>query len=164
MSGSTSKRGTTVQEAIRLSRPFRSAGQEAAIALLLTAESVRGVYHDLLAPRGDLTLQQYNVLRILRGAGEQGLPTLSIADRMVERAPGVTRMIDRLERKGLCVRERASTDRRQVVCRITKAGLALLAALDRPVDAVDERIVAALSPQQIRQLVRLLDRIRNGLE
>jgi DNA-binding MarR family transcriptional regulator len=156
--------GTTVREAIRQTRPFRSSAQEAAVALLLTAEAVRGAYHDLLAAQGDLTLQQYNVLRILRGAGPDGLPTLAIADRMVERAPGITRMIDRLERKRLVTRTRTTADRRQVLCRITRRGLDLLARLDAPVDGLDERVVAPLSPNQIRQLVRLLDRVRNGLD
>jgi len=109
----------------------------------------------------DITLQQYNVLRILRGAGKDGLPTLEIAERMIEQTPGITRLIDRLETKALVSRERCPTDRRQVFCRITTDGLALLKALARPIREAEEEALAALSPNQLRQLVTLLDRIRN---
>ena len=88
-------------------RPFRTRSQEAYVALLRTAaDSKRFLSHKLDAE--DVTLQQYNVLRILRGAGDGGLPTLSVAERMVERTPGVTRLIDRMERKGWVTRERCS--------------------------------------------------------
>lgn len=150
----------SIQAAIKQTRPFRSRGQEALIGLLLTAEAVRWPIQDLLASREDLTMQQYNVLRILRGAGAAGLPTLEIATRMVERTPGVTRLIDRLERKRLVERERAAPDRRQVICRITAAGAELLRGLDRPVDALDERMMASLDQAELAELIRLLDKVR----
>jgi DNA-binding MarR family transcriptional regulator len=150
------------QAAIRQTRPFRTASEEALIGLLLTAERVRWPFSDLLARESDLTLQQYNVLRILRGAGAPGLPTLEIAERMVERTPGVTRLIDRLETKGLVARERPAADRRVVLCRITKAGLALLARLDEPVARLDEQACANLTQAETRALVRLLDKLRGG--
>jgi len=150
-----------VHDEIRQRRPFRSPGHEAAVVLLRTADVVRQAYGPVIEPRG-LTFQQYNVLRILRGAGEEGLPTLEIAERMVERAPGITRLLDRLERKGLVRRERCTRDRRRVMCFPTAAALALLAELDAAVDATDQQVVAALAERDLRQLVRLLDRVRAG--
>src|SRR6185295_1446948 len=115
-----------LQREIRQGKPFRSQSQQVVVALLRTADLVRRGLGRVLEPF-DLTPQQYNVLRILRGAGERGLPTLEIAVRMIEEAPGITRLIDRLETKHLVSRERCKTDRRRVWCRITRDGLGLLA-------------------------------------
>jgi len=154
----------SAQAAIKQTRPFRSAGQEALVSLMLPDEAVRWPVAELLAARGaGLTLPQYNVLRILRGAGREGLPTLEIAERTIERTPGMTRMIDRLERKGLVERARSDADRRQVLCRLTDAGRRLVASLDRPVDALDEQLFAALTRAEVKELVRLLDKLRNSL-
>jgi DNA-binding MarR family transcriptional regulator len=109
----------------------------------------------LLEPYG-VTQQQYNVLRILRGARPDGLCTLTIADRMLERTPGITRLIDRLEGKRLVVRVRSAEDRRQVWCRITPDGLRLLARLDRPVAELDRDVVAGLSRADQERLGELL--------
>ncbi|MEM7205248.1 MAG: MarR family transcriptional regulator [Planctomycetota bacterium] len=158
---STAREGTTAKEAIRQTKPFRSTGQEAVITLLLTAETVRWALHAELSGRGDLTAQQYNVMRILRGAGRKGLPTLEIAERMIERTPGVTRLLDRIERQGWVARDRSTEDRRQVICRITSEGLALLRALDSPIDTLDERMVRSLSAAERRTLIRLLNKVRN---
>lgn len=150
----------SIQAAILQSKPFRSRRQEAFIGLLLTAEAARWPFLDLLAGHEELTLQQYNVLRILRGAGADGLPTLAIAERMVERTPGVTRLLDRMEQKHLVSRERAKGDRRQVICRITDAGLGLLRKLDRPIDALEEEVFAALDEREVDQLIALLNQVR----
>ncbi|MBX3464509.1 MAG: MarR family transcriptional regulator [Planctomycetes bacterium] len=149
-----------IQAAIRQTRPFRSRRQEAMVGLLLTAEAVRWPLQDLLSGHEELTLQQYNVLRILRGAGPGGLPTLEIGARMIERTPGVTRLIDRLEQKGLVVRARSPADRRQVLCRITDAGSSLLRKLDRPVDALDEAVLGGLTDGEVAELIRLLNQVR----
>lgn len=146
---------------IRQSKPFRSKGQEVLVALLRTADVVRRAISRVLEPY-DITPQQYNVLRILRGAGEQGLPTLEIADRMIEQAPGVTRLLDRLEAKGWVRRQRCSEDRRQVLCWLTPAGLDLVTRLDEPVESADAEAVAALSPEDQDHLLRLLDVVRSG--
>ena len=129
------------------------------VALLRTSTVVHDFFEKALKPHG-LTLQQMNVLRILRGAGPDGLPTLEIAQRMVERTPGVTRLIDRLEKKELVERTRSAADRRVVFCRATEAGLRLLAELDEVVDRADHEAVAALSEEELARLVGLLDRIR----
>lgn len=150
----------SVKSAIRQRRPFRSAAHEAVVALLLTANTVRWRYQDLLAEH-DLSLPAYNVLRILRGAGSAALPTLEIGERMIERTPGVTRLLDGLVARGLVARARTGNDRRQVLCLATPAGLALLRSLDATIDALDEAATAGLSRAEQTRLVRLLDKIRN---
>jgi DNA-binding MarR family transcriptional regulator len=151
---------SALQREIKQSRPFRSAGQEAVLGMFKTTDLIRRRATALIEPAG-ITLQQYNVLRILRGAGATGLPTLEIAERMIEQTPGITRLLDRLEAKRLVGRERCPADRRQVTCRITDAGLALLASLDRTVNSADDSLIP-LSVTELRQLIRLLDKIREG--
>lgn len=151
-----------IHEDIKQSRPFQSKAQEAAISLMRTADLVRRSVSDIVEPY-DLTPQQYNVLRILRGAGEHGLPTLEIAERMIEQTPGITRLIDRLEAKKLVERERCHHDRRRVWCRITREGLALLAKLDTPIRQSDHAL-NRLNSSELTQLINLLDRARSGFQ
>lgn len=151
-----------LQIELKQTRPFATATQEAAVSLLRTADMVRRTVATIVEPAG-ITPQQYNVLRILRGAGEKGLPTLEIAQRMIEQTPGITRLIDRLESKKLVVRERCLTDRRQVFCRITDGGLAMLAQLDQRLHAGERDALAALNEDELAQLIALLDRARQGL-
>ena len=155
-----SRKGT-VQEAIRQQRPLRSTRQEAFLSLLLAAAEVRGRFEEHFAGAEGLTLQQYNVLRILRGAGSEGLPTLDIGERMIERTPGVTRLVDRLIEKKLVERERSGEDRRQVWCRITARGRQLLSRFDVQVDALEEHAFGCLKAEELRTLIQLLDRVRN---
>ncbi|HET7436095.1 MAG TPA: MarR family transcriptional regulator [Thermoanaerobaculia bacterium] len=147
---------------IKQTRPFASRAQETVVALLRTADMARRVVTAIVEPH-DLTTQQYNVLRILRGAGEAGLPTLEIAERMIDQTPGITRLIDRLETKQLVRRERCLTDRRQVFCRITKNGLKLLASLDEPLRQSEEQVLASLTRSELTQLIHLLDKTRDGI-
>lgn len=156
-------RPVSVAQEIKQTKPFRSVTEEAVVALLKTADDLRRVTTALLEPHG-VTLQQYNVLRILRGAGADGLPTLEIAERMIEQAPGITRLLDRLERKRLVSRERCPSDRRQVTCRISDHGLALLARLDEVVSSAERSMLHPLGQVDQRELVRLLDRVRAGLK
>lgn len=151
----------SVRREIKQTRPFASAAQEAVVALFRTADLLHRELAHVLGPEG-ITPQQYNVLRILRGAGRDGLPTLEIATRMIEQTPGITRLLDRLERKGLVARERCPEDRRQVTCRITAAGTSLLARLDETIDATDRRLVP-LGPRGTRQFIKQLDQIRASL-
>jgi DNA-binding MarR family transcriptional regulator len=147
---------------IKQTRPFATKAEEAAVALLRTTDLVRRSVAQTV-DLGGITFQQYNVLRILRGAGERGLPTLEIADRMIEAAPGITRLIDRLEEKALVIRERCKSDRRQVFCTISKSGLDLLAKLDDPIREADARALASLSETEMITLLDLLERVRAGL-
>ena len=151
--------GSALQREIRQRKPFRSSAQEAVVGLLRTTDRVRRTLAGVVEPRG-ITLQQYNVLRILRGSRPRGLPTLEIAARMVEHAPGITRLLDRLEAKTLVRRRRDADDRRQVMCQITPAGLKLLAGLDAGLQRADESTLGMLSRRDLRRLIALLDRIR----
>jgi len=152
----------TILEEIKQSKPFRNKSQETYLALLRTADDSRRYIGRVLQPAG-VTLQQYNVLRILRGAGEEGLPTLSIGERMLERTPGVTRLIDRMEKKGWVSRARCTEDRRRVFCRISPAGLDLLASLDEPIRAVDDTFRDVLDEKELGTLLAYLDRLRAHL-
>jgi DNA-binding MarR family transcriptional regulator len=152
---------SALQREIGQTRPFSSASQEGILSLLRTADVIRRFLGRVLEPF-DVTPQQYNVLRILRGAGCEGLPTLTIGERMVEEAPGVTRLIDRLEAKGLVHRERSPQDRRQVLCWLTPEGRALAERIDGPMDEADDAALAMLTPEDQIQLIRLLDAIRAG--
>jgi len=107
-----------------------------------------------------ITLQQFNVLRILRGGGDEGLPTLDVADRMIEQTPGVTRLLDRLEAKGLVRRQRCEKDRRQHLCWITEKGRDVLAALDQPILASAEENLKGLSDADRQKLLKLLSAVR----
>ena len=147
-----------VQE-LKQTRPFPSKAQEVAVALLRTADVLRRLVGAVVEPM-DITVQQYNVLRILRGAGEKGLPTLEIADRMIETTPGITRLIDRLEKKHLVSRERCPTDRRQVFCKIAGSGLTLLEALDAPMLDATHSALGHLKKTELASLIDLLDRTR----
>ncbi len=147
-----------VQE-LKQTRPFPSKAQEVAVSLMRTADVLRRLVGAVVEPKG-ITVQQYNVLRILRGAGKEGLPTLDIAERMIETAPGITRLIDRLETKKLVSRERCPTDRRQVFCRITKSGLTLLDKLDAPMLEATDSALGHLKKHELASLIDLLDRTR----
>ncbi len=158
----TPRAPTTIRQEIRQSRPLAGTAQEAVLGVLRTGDLLRRHFAALLKPYG-ITPQQYNVLRILRGAGKGGIPTLDIAERMIEHQPGITRLLDRLEASGWARRERCVEDRRQVLCYITAAGLTLLGRLDEPVLAGNAEAMAALRPAEHRQLAALLDRLRAGV-
>src|SRR5689334_23612120 len=145
-------RRTRVQSEIKQRKPFRSRGQEATIALLRTASVVSRALARVVEPSG-LSLAQYNALRIIRGAGTGGIPTLSIRERMIEEGTTITRLLDKLEEAGFIRRERTVPDRRQVLCFVTDAGRKLLDALDPKVDSADEAAMEALSETQTARLV-----------
>ena len=152
---------SAVQSEIRQSRPFRSTAQEATVALLRTASVVGRALGRVIEPWG-LSLAQYNALRIIRGAGTGGIPTLAIRERMIEEGTTITRILDKLEDAGHIRRERSTPDRRQVMCFATAAGRKLLDEIDPVVDAADEEAVAALSARQLEQLIELLDIVRGA--
>ena len=131
------------------------------MALLRTADVVRRYIARVLEPYG-ITPQQFNVLRILRGAGPDGTPTLTIAERMIEEAPGITRLLDRLEAKGMVRRQRCPEDRRQVLCHATPEALDLLGRIDGAMNEADESALGTLSEKDKIQLIRLLDAVRSS--
>lgn len=156
-----SERESAIQREIHQTKPFRTRSQEGVVALLRTADVVRRYIGRVLEPYG-VTTQQFNVLRILRGAGPEGLPTLAIGERMIEEAPGITRLLDRLEAKALVRRERCPGDRRQVLCYATPAALELLGRIDGAMDHADEQGLGMLSDADKAELIRLLDAVRAG--
>jgi len=153
------KTPTPLQREIRQRRPFPTVAQEGVVSVMRTADLLRRRMAALVEPHG-ITVQQFNVLRILRGGGPEGLPTLEVGARMVEETPGITRLLDRLESKGLVRRQRCPKDRRQHLCWITKEGLDLLASLDEPVVTHSQEMLNGLSRQEQSELVRLLERVR----
>ena len=150
---------SSLQRELRQRRPFVSAAHEAAVGLMRTSDLVRRHMTALVEPHG-ITLQQFNVLRILRGAGADGLPTLEVAGRMVEQTPGVTRLLDRLEAKELVRRQRCPKDRRQHLCWISAKGLAVLEKIDAVSLRMAEDAMKGLRTKERETFIRLLDAIR----
>ncbi len=154
-------KGSALARELKQTKPFTSQAEEALVGLMRTADVLRRAIGTALEGE-DITIQQYNVLRILRGAGERGLPTLEIAERMVEHAPGITRMIDRLIAKVLVVRERCAEDRRIVYCAITDLGRGLVDRLDEPMMRACHLALDPLNEREQRALIGMLDELRAG--
>lgn len=152
--------GRILKDRIKQER-FESPAQEALLNLLVAAGHVRQMVDEVCERRG-ITRAQYNALRILRGAHPNGYPRGDIAARLLERAPDVTRLIDRLERRGLVERVRSGTDRRLSITRITRAGLALLKKTDPGVRSVQNPLRARLSTRDLAELSRICERIYSG--
>jgi DNA-binding MarR family transcriptional regulator len=145
---------TGVGKAVR--RSARTTVQyEAYAAILHAAEALQRDFVDLLK-QSDLSLAQYNVLRVLRGGGPEGLACGEVADRLVRHDPDMTRLLDRLEKRGLTERTRQASDRRVVRTRITAKGLTLLGGLDAPVDALHERQFGHIAERRLVDLAELL--------
>ena len=152
-------RRSAIQADLRQSRPLPSARHEATVALLRTAAVVRRVIERVVEPSG-LSLAQYNALRIVRGAGAAGIPTLAIRERMIDEGTTITRLLDKLEAGGYVRRERDHPDRRQVICHATDAGRRLLDRLDPLVDAADAEAAGALADEDVEAFVTMLDAVR----
>ncbi|HEY9225413.1 MAG TPA: MarR family transcriptional regulator [Gemmatimonadaceae bacterium] len=146
---------------IKQGKPFESLEQEAHLNLERTTAVLGHALGDSLR-RFRITPTQYNALRILRGAGSQGLSRNEVRDRLISQVPDVTRLLDRLEESGFAERERLTTDRRLVATRITDKGLAVLSELDAPVAAMHRRAFGHMSPDQLRTLIELLTIAREG--
>ena len=140
---------------IKQTKPFVSAEAEAHLNIERTAAVLGHAFAERLKPYG-ITSTQYNVLRILRGAGQDGLCRNEVRDRLIAQVPDVTRLLDRLEDAGLIARERSTTDRRLVATHITAAGLALLEKLDAPVFEMHRELLGHMSEEQLRTLIDLL--------
>jgi DNA-binding MarR family transcriptional regulator len=149
-----------LRDELKQTKPF-GPEEEVFLNLLRTTDVLVRRETELLKSSG-LTFSQYNVLRILRGAGPTGLKCADVSERMVTRDPDVTRLLDRLEAQGLAARQRSAEDRRVVTTRITPAGRELLARLDGPTVALLEEQLGHLSRAQLRSLSDLLELARNG--
>lgn len=148
---------------IKQQRPFASVQEEAVLALARTVDIVTLPMAEVLRD-AKLSLSQYNVLRILRGAGADGLPCGEISDRMVRRDPDLTRLLDRLEARGLVRRARGTADRRVVLATITSEALALLDTLDAPMQTRIRSELAHVPVSRLRTLLDILDEIRAGAQ
>jgi MarR family transcriptional regulator, organic hydroperoxide resistance regulator len=150
-----------IYEEIKQTKAQRSSGQMAVITIFRTADVLRHAVERSLSAFG-LSNEQYNVLRILRGAGENGLPTLEISSRMLSRSPNITRLLDKLIAKKLVRRSRPKEDRRVVIVAVTPQGLQLLAHLDGVVDNVFNNFPPTTNAE-MESLVNVLDRIREHM-
>jgi len=143
--------------------PHATLEAEVFVSLLRTADALARGAEALLKPHG-LSGTQYNVLRILRGAGDKGLACREVGGRLISRDPDITRLLDRMESRGLIARAREAGDRRVVRTRITPEGLRLLAELDEPVCQLHRRQLRHLPEKKLRQLSALLDRAREPFD
>jgi len=144
---------------MKISTPFDSAHQEAYLNLWRTYDRLRAIEDELFA-QWDLTAQQYNVLRLLQVSGDEPVATLTLAGRLISRAPDITRMIDRLEQRGWITRERSQTDRRAVMVSITNAGLDVVQGIAEPLRQCHERQFGHLNDLELETLTDLLRRAR----
>ncbi len=138
--------------------PAVSPAQRAFLALVSAGTTLADEVEQVLKPYG-LSTTQYNVLRILRGAGKSGLCRNEIRDRLITRMPDVTRLLDRMEEADLLERERRTDDRRQVETRLTRKGRELVTTLDPIIDAAHQQQLAHLSREQVELLTLLLNKV-----
>lgn len=146
-------------EEIKQRRPWKLVEEEAFLNVQRTADVLMQAVTATLKPYS-LSPAQYNVLRILRGASPDGLPCGEVAVRMINRDPDITRLLDRLEKRGFVGRSREQKDRRVITARITKEGQRVLAELDRPMLATHQRLLGHLGERKSKSLIRLLEEAR----
>ena len=149
-----------LQTELKQKKPFGSLEEVVYLNVLLTAERLMRGEVDALKT-SDLSFAQYNVLRILRGARDEGLSCREISERMIHRDPDITRLLDRLEARGLISRSRIETDRRVIIARVTDEGLRVLSGLDEPINNIHHRQLKHLSRNQLKTLSDLLELARN---
>jgi len=160
MNGNSAVPVNKLQQELKKRHPFVDQEQEALLNLVRTADQIQIRFERLFRQFG-LTPAQYNILRILRGEGRP-LPILEIANRMITVVPGITGLIDRLEKAGLVERHRCVQDRRVIYVALCEAALAKLTDLDEPVTALHREVMQPLSNSEQQQLIQLLERLRNG--
>jgi len=150
-----------LQAELKQKLPFTSREQETYLSLLRTADALQTQVESRLKEFG-LTGTQYNALRILRGAGPEGLPCREIGERMITRDPDITRLLNRLEDRGFVERRRAKNDRRVIYGKITAAGLKLLREMDGPIDKHGREMLRHVGQEKLRKLIELLELVRGG--
>ena len=150
-----------LQHELKKKRPFESPQEEALLSVVRTSDQLQIRSARLLREHG-LTPSQYNILRILRGEGKP-LPILEIASRTIAVVPGITGLIDRLEQAGFVNRVRCQNDRRVIYVELNEKGQEVLAALDEPLLALHKRLLGHLSQAELKELSRLLEKVREPL-
>lgn len=151
----------SLQAELKQKKPFPRVTAEALLSVLRTAAILEHQLTEALKPYG-ITHTQYNVLRILRGAGTDGLCGREIGARMVSRVPDVSRLLDRMEETGLITRERDPDDRRHVTARISRKGLAVLDQATPGLEAVERTRAGRIPAAQLQQLIEVLGRVRGN--
>jgi DNA-binding MarR family transcriptional regulator len=151
----------TLRDELKMARPFKSVEEEAILSIARTAALIEHAGAEAFKPF-NLTLTQYNVLRILRGAGREGLCRNEVGARLVTKVPDVTRLLDRMEKADLILRERGGEDRRYVATRITEKGLKLLEKIDRELPAIHARQLGHVSQKRLRDLISILEEVRSA--
>ncbi|MBZ5602574.1 MAG: MarR family transcriptional regulator [Acidobacteriia bacterium] len=151
----------TLRREIKQSKPFANLREETLLNIWRTADAVSQDLQRLLKSHG-VSQTQYNVLRILRGAGKAGIASGEIGSRLIARDPDITRLMDRLERAGLAQRGRLKEDRRVILARITPKGLKLLADLDHPVMQLIDQTLGHMNASRLKTLIGLLEEARGG--
>jgi DNA-binding MarR family transcriptional regulator len=152
-----------LQTELKQIKPFASLEEEVYLNIQLTAERLWWGVNETLK-RAELTPTQYNVLRILRGAGQAGASCSEISERLITKDSDITRLLDRLEARSLILREREAKDRRRITARITDEGLRTLAELDKPISQCHRRQLGHMSEKQLAALSKLLDTARDKTE
>ena len=150
---------TKLQKELKQAKPFSGIEEEVILNVARTAEYFGSRLAEILK-RADLTATQYNALRILRGAGADGLTCGNIGERMVTKDSDITRLLDRLERRGLIRRERPESNRRIVLTAITADGLSLLAELDAPLQEAQRKLLAHMGKHRLNELNDSLEACR----
>ena len=148
-----------LREELKQTRPFPRRSAEAAVSVMRTAAVLEHELNEVLKPSG-LTVTQYNVLRILRGAGENGLCGREVGERLISRVPDVSRLLERMEDMGLVRRERDESDRRHVTARITESGRRLLEAVTPALEVVERSRFGRLSESALQTLITALAHVR----
>ena len=151
-----------LEKTLKQTRPFVSLEQEVYLSILRTASELSYAV-DQFFGQFDITQSQYNVLRILRGTGADGLCRNEISERMVTATPDMTRLLDRMEKAGWVTRKRAEDDRRQVSTHITKSGMELLARLEKPTGDFVTPIFAGTTISDLKTVLKVNDQIRTKL-
>jgi DNA-binding MarR family transcriptional regulator len=147
---------------LKQTKPFATSETEAILNLQKTADVLSRELEGFLKPYA-ISGTQYNVLRILRGAEPAGLKCSEIGERMVTHDPDITRLLDRIEKRGFIVRAREEKDRRVVRTRISATGLELLARMDSPVEQGARRMLGHMGRERLMQLIELLEAVRDGM-
>jgi DNA-binding MarR family transcriptional regulator len=151
-----------LQHELKKKRPFESPEEEALLSVVRTSDQLQIRFARLLREYGLTSPTQYNILRILRGEGKP-LPILEIASRTITVVPGITGLIDRLERAGFVNRLRCEKDRRIIYVALTDQGMTTLAVLDEPLVALHRKLMGHLSQGELKELIRLLEKFREPL-
>tara|TARA_R110002073_G_scaffold199633_1_gene358782 strand:- start:2348 stop:2821 length:474 start_codon:yes stop_codon:yes gene_type:complete len=151
-----------LSDELKKKHPFKSVEQEAMLSIMRTSDLLENRAARLLR-NYQLTPSQYNVMRIMRGEGKP-MPCLEVADRMIQVAPAITRVVDQLVARGLISKTQSSEDRRVFLVQLTVAGKALLRKIDAPIDRLHQTLLGHVSQRDLKSLIATLADARNGIQ